>query len=221
MKTPDVTKTIFKVPKAVIRKIKGLVPYRVTRKTPELEDTDKRRVYLAILEGSEARDVIEVEKHGDDMVLEYKDKECAITSKPLRVNGTQLYFTRDGFLGTMPLNKHTLLEGDVYHPSKDSVTIDIGDDAINRTEQEFIEELDLGDDDYEVNDSGELVIDKDDGYTGTVSALHGSKATLKEMNEARRLRKLLQPSGMDNQTLLLALGSGVAVGFIIAQQMIG
>lgn len=214
---PDITGKL----KAVIKKIKRAIPYRITRRTPELADKEKRNVYLAILEGGEARDVKEVNKKGDDMVLEYNDKECAITSKPLRINGTELYFTRDGFLGTMPLNKHTLLEGDVYHPSKDSVKIDLGSDAVEKTDNEFIQELGLEDDDYEITDDNRLVIDKDDGYTGTVSALHGSKATLKEMNEARRLRKLLQPSGMDNQTLLLALGSGAAVGFILAQQMGG
>lgn len=60
---------------------------------------------------------------------------------------------------------------------------------------------------------------EDKGWSGEIEQLKGSKATLKESNRAIRLRKLLKPQGMDKQTLLLTLGSGAFLGFVIAQQM--
>lgn len=61
--------------------------------------------------------------------------------------------------------------------------------------------------------------DDDDGWSGDIEELKGSKATLKESNRGIRMRKLLKPEGMDKQTLLLAMGTGAFVGFMISKQM--
>lgn len=172
---------------------------------PEKEDISDR-VYLVTLDGLEARPR-EVEKHGDDMVLEYGDKACPITSKPIEIEGNQFYFTRDGFLGTMSLNKDTLLSGDVYQPSKESY------------ERKLSKNINFDDYGIEIDDLKKeeteeaYVVESDD--MGDVAALHGSKKTLKEMNEAKRLRKLLQPSSIDKQKMIMAVASGIAVGFVL------
>lgn len=161
------------------------------------------RTFLVTVDG---KDTItrEVTKKGDDLVLEYDDKVCAITSKPLLIEGNHFYFTRDGFLGTMALNDDTLLAGDVYKPSKEQInrklpkSIDYDDYGIDLSEYDVTEY----DDYYEVS------VDS----MGDVIALAGSKKTLKEMNKAKRLRKLLEPSGIDRTKALGLIGIGIVIG---------
>lgn len=178
----------------------------------EYKPDTERKVYLAIVDGEDT-DVRIVRKNGDDMVLEYGDKACAITSKPVLLGNHQLYFTKNGFQGTMALNKDTLLAGDVYQPSleknyrKISKNIDFDRAGIDVSELKVEEE----DDNYYKVEQEEL---------GDVATLHGSKATLKEMNKAKRLRKLLKPSSMNKKRLLLAIGAGIAIGLSIAPRVL-
>lgn len=166
---------------------------------PDIKD----KIFLVKLDGNDTS-VIEVNKKGDDLMLEWDDKVCAITSKPLVVGGNHFYFTRDGFLGTMALNKDTLLAGDVFKPSKEQIKrklpkdIDYEDHGINLKEYDFKEH----EDHYEVS------VDS----MGDVIALAGSKKTLKEMNKAKRIRKLLEPSGIDRTKALGLIGIGVVIG---------
>lgn len=176
------------------------------------KDGERGRVFLIIVDGQDST-VKEVEKHGDDMVLEYEDKYCAITSKPLLIEGNQFYFTKNGFLGTMALNQDTLLGGDIFQQQSEAVTrkiskeVDLSKIPFNVKAKAFKE-----DDDYY------YVKNKD---MGDVASLHGSKKTLKDVNKAKRLRKLLQPSKMDKKKLLMAIGSGVAIGFYLYPRVQG
>lgn len=190
--------------------------FYIRRKDNELDiqefkpDTEGK-VYLAIVDGQDT-EVKKVRKHGDDLVLEYEDKACALTSKPLLIGNHQLYFTKNGFQGTMAINKDTLLSGDVYQPSLEEHTRKISKDVdferagINLTDIEVVEETDS----YYKIENDEL---------GDIATLHGSKKTLKEMNKAKRLRKLLQPSKMNKKRLLLAVGAGIGIGIMLAPRI--
>lgn len=176
------------------------------------DDREKGRVFLVIVDGMDTT-IKEVDKHGDDMVLEYEDKYCAITSKPLLVGETQMYFTKDGFLGTMALNRDTLLGGDVFQQQSEDVIRKISKDV---------------DTDKIPIDIGSVAVKEDDDYyyvknddMGDVTALYGSKKTLKDVNKAKRLRKLLKPSKMDKKQLLMAIGTGVALGFYLYPRIQG
>lgn len=176
---------------------------------PKKED-HSGRVYLCIVDGMDTT-VKEVEKSGDDMVLQYEDKYCAITSKPLLIEGNQLYFTKHGFVGTMALNKDTLLGGDVFQETNEDI------------ERRISKDIDLKQIPFDVQAKAH---NEDEEYyyvmnseVGDVASLHGSKKTLKDVNKAKRLRKLLQPSSMDKKQLLMALGSGIAVGFYLYPQI--
>lgn len=153
---------------------------------PDPMETDDTEALLIVVDGSNGR-VIRAEKDGDDQALTYEENgkpmECKITSKPLNVEETEMYFTKDGYLGTMALNKDTLLDADIYDEADE--------------------------------------IDGEAGYTGDIESLVGSKATLRKSNEAKRLRQLLTPQKMDRQKLLLTLGAGAGIGFVVAQYMMG
>lgn len=161
---------------------------------PEVMDDE---VMLIVVDGADAR-VIWPEKESDDRRLMYKedgeDMECKITSKPIIVDDTHLYFTRDGFKGTMALNKHTLLDSDAYSKIEDI-------QAISMTDEQ-----------------GESLITEEDStedWIGQIESLAGSKATLETSNRALRERALLKPQKMSKTQLLLAVGTGVGVGLII------
>lgn len=146
---------------------------------------------LIVVDGTDGR-VIWADKEADDRRLLYEEdgnaQECKITSKPLEIGSTDVYFTRDGFKGTMALNKDTLLDADVYSKP-----------------EELIEANELK--------------NNDENWKGEIESLVGSKATLKSSNEALRERKLLTPQKMSKGQLLMTLGSGTALGLIIATQV--
>lgn len=146
---------------------------------------------LLVIDGTDARPIW-TDKDADDRRLLYEEdgkaQECKILSKPLEIGNTDIYFTRDGFKGTMALNKDTLLDADVY------------------TNKKAVED-------------GKLEKDGDDGYYGEIESLVGSKATLKSSNEALRERKLLTPQSMSTTKTLMILGSGTAVGLVLATQL--
>lgn len=182
-----------------------------TRFNPK-KDSHEGRVFLAIVDGMDTT-VKEVQKHGDDMVLEYEDKYCAITSKPMLIEGNQLYLTKNGFLGTMALNKDTLLGGDVFQQTSDNIERKISKDInFNMIPFDIEEEAHKQDEDY-------FYVKNEN--VGDVASLHGSKKTLKDVNKAKRLRKLLKPTSIDRKKLLMAIGSGVALGFYLYPQING
>ena len=174
------------------------------------KEEHSNRVYLVTVDGQSTR-VKEVEKDGDDMILSYSDKHCCITSKPLLIEDNQFYFTKDGFVGTMALNEDTLLDADVYDPSEDIYEryIPVTDveweknDDIDLTEISTVERG--GKDFYKIETEEE----------GDIAMLNGSKKTLAEVHKAKILRKLLKPSTADRTKLLMALGSGVAGGYML------
>lgn len=146
---------------------------------------------LIVIDGTDGRPIW-ADKDSDDRRLIFEEdgkaQECKILSKPFEIGDTDIYFTRDGFKGTMALNKDTLLDADVYTQNE---TLDA-------------ENLDKND---------------DDGYYGEIESLVGSKATLKSSNEALRERKLLTPQSMSTTKTLMILGSGTAVGLVLATQL--
>lgn len=174
--------------------------------TPEMEQWNNQRkinrkmrksevfrpnTLLIVIDGTDGRPIW-ADKDADDRRLIYEEdgkaQECKILSKPFEIGDTDIYFTRDGFKGTMALNKDTLLDADVY-TQKNSVDID------------------------------KLEGSEDDGYYGEIESLVGSKATLKSSNEALRERKLLTPQSISKGKLLMTLGSGTAVGLVLATQL--
>lgn len=193
-------------PYVLEREDDGIKLKKIDKSFDPTRERDTGKVFLILIDGQDTTP-IEVDKHGDDMVLEYEDKYCAITSKPLLIDGNQFYFSRDGFLGTMALNKDTLLAGDLYQQSLENRERKISKD-IDFTKLPYdIEKLKIDEtDDYYVVDNSDI---------GDVATLHGSKKTLKEVNKAKRLRKLLQPSKMDKKQILMAIGSGIAVGLYL------
>lgn len=212
------TENIKKKFKHSIRYVKRRNPFKIQRTESGIEltkedtsfnpkkDGHDSRVFLTIVDGMDST-VKEVTKHGDDMVLEYEDKYCAITSKPLLIEGNQIYLTKNGFIGTMALNRDTLLGGDVFQQSTDAVERKISKDVNLELIPHDIEEISHKEDnEYFYVKNSEI---------GDVASLHGSKKTLKDVNKAKRLRKLLQPSSMDRKKLLMAIGSGVAIGFYL------
>lgn len=118
----------------------------------------------------------------------------------------KLEYTEDGNDQECKISsKPIIIDGEEWYFTRDGFK---GTMALN-------EDTLLSADVYQPSEEGE----EDDGWSGDIEQLKGSKATLKESNRAIRLRKLLKPQGMDKQTLLLTLGSGAFLGFIIAQQM--
>jgi len=194
------------IPYKIDRNNDGITIKRVDNRFNPKNNEQEDRIYLVILEGQDTV-IKEVKKHGDDMTLEYGDKVCAITSQPLLVGGSQFYFTKHGFLGTMALNKDTLLAGDVYQPSMDS------------KERKISKDIDLDKLDFDIEDKA--VKEEDDHFVvenselGDVATLHGSKKTLKEMNKAKRIRKLLQPTKMDKKMIIAYIGLGTAIGMYL------
>lgn len=170
------------------------------------KDEHSGRTYLVTLTGMDTR-VSEVKEFEDDLLLEDGDKHIAITSKPLIIEGNRFYYTKPGFQGTMALNKDTLLAGDVYQPSKSNYERKISKD-IN------IEKLDFNPEEKASREDEEFYY-IDSKNMGDVASLHGSKATLKEMNKAKRLRKLLKPSKVDKTKLIMAVIAGISVGFVL------
>ena len=119
--------------KNVIDKIRNN-PYRLRIVNTDEKTLDDRvhDTYLIRVDGSELKP-IKVEKNGDMRKLTYKDdsssKTCAITSKPLYLNGREFYFTRHGYKGTMAINKDTLLDTDAYRLKDGSEERDNGFDG--------------------------------------------------------------------------------------------
>lgn len=178
---------------------------------------DDNYVFLCVMDGQVIDEIIEVEKLGDDLVLKYDDKHCAITSKPLVIRGTQIYFTKHGFTGTIPLNEATLLAGDIYNP-------DVAHEVKRKISKEVVES-----DKYDLGiDSSELETGEDGEYylvtseeIGDVEALIGSKATLKDMSEGKLMRELLNAGGINKKQLILAVGAGVTLGVYFYPYIVG
>lgn len=61
----------------------------------------------------------------------------------------------------------------------------------------------------------------DDGHNGEISSLEGSKRTLRQQNEAKRMRKLLEPQSLDTSTIMLYLGAGAFIGVILSRYVLG
>lgn len=208
--------------KKVLKYLKRAIPYKIEKEEDgyKLKATESSfnpsthdgRVYLIVMDGQDSRP-IEVTKHGDDRVLEYEDKICAITSKPLLIDQNQFYFTRDNYLGTIALNKETLLGADVWQKAGKGVKRKISKD-VNFERIPF--------------NIDEKKVDEDEDYyyvryedVGDIASLSGSKKTLKDMNKAKRVRKLLKPAKVDKKKLLMAVGSGIALGFYLYPQIQG
>lgn len=188
-----------------------------TRYNPTNEDHSDR-TFLITIDGLQGYPR-EVKKYGDDLCLEYEDKQCAITSYPIVIDGSEFYFTKDGFTGTMAINEDTLLEGDVYDPSKREHTRYIPVKKFKELkDKEKFEDMDIFDAET-VMHNGEKCYKIESEGLGDITALHGSKKTLKEMNDAKRMRKLLQPAKLDKQRLLMAIASGVAIGYMVYPQI--
>lgn len=134
--------------KKAVKSVKNF-PYRlrVYNKNFKRLDQRKKDYWLINVDGTELKP-INVDKNGDMQKLQYKDdngkKTCAITSKPMFLKGRELYFTRDGFKGTMAINKDTLLDTDVYK------LVDKDDDGYNgditslKGSKEVLRELNKG-----------------------------------------------------------------------------
>ena len=90
-------------------------PYRKDKQTPV--DFSKEFTYLVTIEG-EDMNAQKVKRDAENQRLlwstEDGEYECKITSDPIVIDNTHLYFTRAGFLGTMALHKDTLLDSDKY-----------------------------------------------------------------------------------------------------------
>lgn len=180
---------------------------------PKRDDHSNRR-YLVTVQGQDTR-VEEVNDDADDMALTTEDKHIAKTSKPLVIEGNHFYFTKDGFLGTMALNEDTLIGGDVYDPTKESYQRQVPVEAINEADYP---DIDFKDKEIEeINGKDYYIIEA--GDEGDISLLHGSKKTVAEMNKAKRMRKLLEPQSLDKSKLLMTLGSGVAIGYMVYPQI--
>lgn len=186
----------------------------------EYDPRDTGLVYIAVIDGQDA-DTYKAVKFGDDRALEYDSgsKQAIITSKPILIGDSQLYFTRPGYLGTIPINKETLLKGDVFKPSNESkmreIPKDLVDDDENNVELEKlgITKEELQNKDITTNEKGEDVYLVEQDVMGDVVALHGSKQTLKTMNEAKRMRKLLETS-IPRKKILTYVGLGIGIGWI-------
>lgn len=171
-------------------------------------------VWLLVIDGETIDEVHKVDKDGDDMILSYDsgDKHCAITSKPVDMNGSQLYFTKHGWKTTMSINRDTLLSGDIYNPSSSRT-------ATRKIRKSVVEndEYDLGidpeDDDVSLDDGGKYYIVESE-LIGDVESLHGSKATLMEANDAKRLRKLLQITKTKKTQILMYIAMGFGAGIM-------
>lgn len=211
--------------KRIIQKIKDAKPISadiidnslVIRKSGQKTVQDLERedhVMLVVIDGDDTT-VKKAKKEADDLALTYEDKQCAITSKPIMTDGLQWYFTRPGFLGTMALNKDTLLHGDLYNPSAGTYERKLD---LKQFNEEDLKGAGLNEDDYIIDKDNERVTINQEAV-GTVESLHGSKKTLNEMNKAKRLRKLLQPSSKNAMTLIIYIGLGLGMGYGIAQYM--
>lgn len=213
--------------KRIIQSIKDAKPFEIEKVdggvaiTPPdqktIDDLKKEdHIMLVVIDGDDI-EVKKAKKEADDLALTYEDKQCAITSKPLVTDGLQWYFTRPGFLGTMAINKDTLLQGDLYNPSAGTYKRKL--DA-ERFSEEDLKRAGYVEDDWRLDDSEDHYVINEDAV-GHVESLHGSKATLNEMNKAKRLRKLLQPSSKDMKTILTYVGLGAGIGYGGAQYMAG
>lgn len=189
----------------------ALVLQKKDQKTLE-ELAEEDHVMLVVLDG-DTQEVKKAKKDADDLVLRYEDKHCAITSKPIVTDGIQWYFTKPNFLGTMAINKDTLLSGDLYNPSTSTYERRLSKDRFDEAE---LKRYGIEEEDY-TEENGEYVIKQE--VVGEVETLHGSKATLKSMNEAKRLRKLLQPSSKDWKTLVMYVGLGAGLMLGIQEYM--
>lgn len=203
-----------------ISKIRGVLTSKIPYKLEKVDtgykpDVKDDKIFLVYIDGA-TTEVEQVEKDGDSMTLTDGDKHIALTSNPLVINGTQLYFTKNGFKGTMALNRDTLLAGDVYNPSKSTV-------KLKKPDNLDIEQVDGLTEDSIIEENGKefIQLKKGEDMGGDIISLEGSKRTLKRQNEAERLRKILTPQGLDRQTLLMSLGAGASIGFIIANYMGG
>lgn len=177
-------------------------------------DEQEDRTYLITVDGQDTR-VREVKEDSEDMAIEYEDQQMAITSKPLLIDGSRFYFTKDGFLGTMALNRDTMLDSDVYIPTKDKYTRYVPVEDVSWDEYE---DIDL-EDAEKVEREGEEYYKIETTKSGDVGDLIGSKKTIKTMNEAKRLRKLLKTNNTDRQKLLMTLAAGAGAGYMLYPQL--
>lgn len=209
----DVSSTAKNV-KQKLQKLYRRIPLKVEYRNPQLDlEEDKNEVIVITIQGA-TTEVHRGQKKAEDMLIEYGgDKQMGITSRPLVIGGNEIYFTRNGYYGTQAINKDTLLAGDIYKPSKEKKTFELPVDQVD------IEDLDVDDEDYEIiEDEGQEFYKIQGNYEiGSVESLMGSKVTLKKMNKGQRIRKLLEPSKLDKQRLILAIGAGVGAGYYLAQ----
>lgn len=207
---------MFNINKKKIKKFISIIreknPIEVRISNPKFDlEEENDKTFLALVDGQDTV-TKEVNREPDDLTLEYEGKECVIASKPLNIHGNRLYFSKHGLQTTVPLNKATMIGADVYIPSKENIEFTLPDNvALDDLEIDSSKFNKKNEDTYQLPISSE--------ETGQVGSVRGSKQTLKEQNKAKRSRKLLKPSGLDTQTLLLAVGSGVAVGFMIKGYM--
>lgn len=60
---------------------------------------------------------------------------------------------------------------------------------------------------------------EDDGMSGELTSIEGSKRVLHEQNKAQRMLKLMQPQEISRKKQLLYLGAGASLGMIITRYM--
>lgn len=197
---------------SAINEIKNKNPVKVS-----LEDTsfdleeDEERVFLSFIDGQDT-ETKEVRREADDLTLEFEGKECVIASKPLNIKGHKVYFTKHGLQTTIPLNKATMIGGDVYVPSKSTIEFRL-------PEEKSLKDLDVDEDKFKQKENNIYEVELESEESGETVSIKGSKETLQEQNKAKRSRQLLKKSGLDKQTLLLTLGSGAMIGFILKSYM--
>lgn len=204
----------------IVTGIKRKLPFKVEYKNPQLDlEEEENNILVVSIDGSTS-EIYRGKKKSEDRLIEYDgNKQMAICSQPLIVGGNQLYFTRAGYYGSQAINKDTLLSGDIYKPSTEKRIFEL---PKNETDIEQFD--DIAEEDYEVtqDDSGNEVYKIEGNYEiGSVESLMGSKVTLKKMNKGQRIRKLLEPSKMDRQRLILSLCAGAGIGYYLAQYYSG
>lgn len=128
----DIMNIADKVPADKVRQALENTPI-ITKDDPV--EGGQGQVYLIHVDG-QFTEYSRVREVGDDNALVYQrdgvEHECTITSHPLIINGTKLYFTRDGFKGTMALNEDTLLASDIYDPDNEEISSLKGSKATQR-----------------------------------------------------------------------------------------
>jgi len=203
-------------PIKIERTEEGLV---FTTETYEYDPNDEERVLLVEVDGKDTS-THEAYKVADGMALEYETgvKLCAITSEPLLVGGTQMYFTKPGYLGTIALNEETLLAGDVFNPSGGTTKREIPSEAIDDHKERINWDMTNVDrvEDLETNEDGNYLVPTEE--IGDVVTLYGSKESLKTLTRGKLLNKLLKLKDVSWRQKLVFMGLGAGAGYIAQQQ---